>query len=59
MKVLDILNTDFTIEVCFEDTKSLKSWWFVGIYASTKEEIRKEQWGMIAERKKYWGNDRY
>ncbi|XP_071932975.1 uncharacterized protein [Coffea arabica] len=30
-------------------------WWLVGIYASTDERVRVQQWEIIGEKKKEWG----
>ena len=30
-------------------------WWLVEIYASTDENIRKEQWRTIEQKKREWG----
>ena len=31
-------------------------WWFVGIYASCVDNIRKNQWKIIENRKRMWGS---
>ena len=30
-------------------------WWFIGIYASTDNQIKRNQWKVIERRKELWG----
>ena len=55
VKVLDVLTTAFTMEVHIMDTKTNVDWWFIGIYASTDDQIRRNQWRVIERRKELWG----
>ena len=42
--VLDVLTTAFTMEVHIMDTETNVDWWFIGLYASTDDQIRRSQW---------------
>ena len=48
--------TSFTIEAHVEDMEANTDWWFIGIYASCDHQIRKEQWKVLANRKRLWGD---
>ena len=51
VKVLDVLTTAFTMEVHIMDNETNMDWWFIGIYASTDDQIRRNQWKVIERRK--------
>ncbi|XP_071900933.1 uncharacterized protein [Coffea arabica] len=55
VKVLQVLKTAFTIEAHVVDLENNYDWWFVGIYASCDNHIRKQQWKVIERRKSLWG----
>ncbi|XP_027155460.1 uncharacterized protein LOC113766368 [Coffea eugenioides] len=38
------------------DKDTNEHWWMVGIYASTEDSIRKQQWKAIEEKKREWGD---
>ncbi|XP_027082201.1 uncharacterized protein [Coffea arabica] len=44
VKVLVVLTTAFTMEVHIMDTEINVDSWFIGIYASTDDQIRRNQW---------------
>ena len=50
IKITHIEAFDFMLEACFEEQDSKELWWFIGVYASTDEKIRKEQWIQIREK---------
>ena len=56
VKILEVLMTSFTIEAHVEDMEANTDWWFIGIYASCDHQIRKEQWKVLANRKRLWGD---
>nr|XP_027065280.1 uncharacterized protein LOC113691366 [Coffea arabica] len=56
LKILEVLMTSFTIEAHVEDMEANTDWWFIGIYASCDHQIRKEQWKVLANRKRLWGD---
>ena len=55
VKILEVLTTAFTIEAHVEDAEVNSDWWFIGIYASCDNQIRKQQWQVIERRKRLWG----
>ncbi|XP_027150198.1 uncharacterized protein LOC113750422 [Coffea eugenioides] len=55
-KILEVNQTAFTIEVRIEDYEHHCDWWFVGIYASCDAQIRKEQWRVLRDRSRLWGD---
>ncbi|XP_071926179.1 uncharacterized protein [Coffea arabica] len=55
VKVLEVRTTAFIMEVHIMDTDNNEDWWFIGIYASTDDQIRREQWEVIERRKVLWG----
>nr|XP_027086514.1 uncharacterized protein LOC113708252 [Coffea arabica] len=57
-QVLEVNLTAFTIEVRLEDDDKHCDWWFIGVYASCDGQIRKEQWRVLRDRSRLWG-DRY
>lgn len=57
IKISKILVTTFTIEALVEDQESKSKWWLVGVYASYDSQIRKQQWRIIRDRKKLWGEN--
>ncbi|XP_027095016.2 uncharacterized protein [Coffea arabica] len=57
-QVLEVNLTAFTIEVRLEDDVKHCDWWFIGVYASCDSQIRKEQWRVLRDRSRLWG-DRY
>lgn len=52
-----VLFTDFTIEVQVEGKRNEDKWWFVGIYASSKDQVREQQWRIIENRNYLWGSN--
>ena len=56
IKIKRIQHTSFTIEVQIQDTETQTDWWFIGIYASCWDQMRKQQWKVIGERKRLWGD---
>nr|XP_027086592.1 uncharacterized protein LOC113708329 [Coffea arabica] len=44
IKIKMIQHTSFTIEVQIQDTETQTDWWFIGIYASCWDQMRKQQW---------------
>ncbi|XP_071902886.1 uncharacterized protein [Coffea arabica] len=57
-QVLEVNLTAFTIEVRLEDDDKHCDWWFIGVYASCDGQISKEQWRVLRDRSRLWG-DRY
>ena len=57
-QVLEVNLTAFTIEVRLEDDDKHCDWWFIGVYASCDGQIRNEQWRVLRNRSRLWG-DRY
>ncbi|XP_027096192.1 uncharacterized protein [Coffea arabica] len=55
VKILEVLTTAFTIEAHVEDAEVNSDWWFIGIYASCDNQIRKQQWQVIERLKRLWG----
>ena len=55
VRVLEVKTTAFTMEVHIMDTNNNEDWWFIGIYASTDDQIRRKQWEVIERRKVLWG----
>ena len=54
---VEIINDgNFFIEAKIKDLEVKCVWWLVGVYASTEENIRKEQWKIIENKKKEWGD---
>ena len=49
--VMDIKTTAFTMEFQIKDTEKNEDWWFMGIYASTDNQIRRKQWEVVQQRK--------
>lgn len=45
---------DFIIEAKVNDVEAKCVWCLVGVYASTDENIKKEQWTKIEQRKSDW-----
>ena len=37
------------------DQMNNSHWWLIGIYASTEESVRKQQWKFIEKKKRDWG----
>ena len=54
--VIRVVTTTFTIEAHVKDSNSKEDWWLIGIYASCESRIRKNQWQVIRERKRLWGD---
>lgn len=48
IKVKDIRNSTFTIEVLIEDDEVKQEWRLIGIYASCQSQMRKRQWEGIS-----------
>ena len=42
VKIIQMLRTAFTIETQIEDQESRSEWWFIGVYASCDDRIRKQ-----------------
>ena len=49
--VVEIKTTAFTMEIHIMDTDKNVDWWFIGIYASTDDQIRRNQWEVLQRRK--------
>ena len=54
--VMDIKTTAFTMEFQIKDTEKNEDWWFIGIYASADDQIRRKQWEVVQRRKVLWGH---
>ena len=52
-----VLFTDFTIELNVEGKGTEEDWWFVGIYASSNDQLREQQWKTIEHRANIWGRN--
>ncbi|KAL3498762.1 hypothetical protein ACH5RR_041494 [Cinchona calisaya] len=52
--IKSILATSFTIELEIEDNARGFNWWLVGLYASSENSIRKQQWNVLQRRKVLW-----
>ena len=49
---MEIINDgNFFIEAKIKDLEAKCVWWLVGVYASTEENTRKEQWKKIEQKK--------
>ncbi|XP_071901112.1 uncharacterized protein [Coffea arabica] len=55
IRIKQVLKTAFTIEAQIEDKESRRDWWFIGIYASSDDQDRKQQWLVLQARKVLWG----
>ncbi|XP_071902937.1 uncharacterized protein [Coffea arabica] len=55
VKIKQVIKTAFTIEAHVEDRETKTTSWFIGIYASCDNLIRKSQWKVVKDRKKLWG----
>ncbi|XP_071926048.1 uncharacterized protein [Coffea arabica] len=55
--ILEVNQTGFTIEVRIKDDDYHCDWWFIGIYASCDDQIRKEQWRVLRDRRRKWGGN--
>ena len=53
--VLELITTAFTMEVHIMDTDTNLDQWFIGIYVSTDDQIRNNQWKIVEIRKELWG----
>ncbi|XP_071924745.1 uncharacterized protein [Coffea arabica] len=53
--ILEVNTTAFTIEAKIEDIDTQITWWFVGLYASYDQMIKREQWRVLSRRKRLWG----
>ena len=53
-RIKQVFKTTFTIEAQIEDNESRYNWWFIGVYASNEDQIRKRQWSVIQARKVLW-----
>ncbi|XP_071926170.1 uncharacterized protein [Coffea arabica] len=51
VQVMDVVTTAFTVEVHIMESEANVDWWFIGIYASTDDQIRRNQWEVIERRK--------
>ncbi|XP_071905957.1 uncharacterized protein [Coffea arabica] len=56
VKVLEVKTTAFTMEIHIMDTDHDVDWWFIGIYDSTDDQIRRRQWEVVERRKILWGS---
>ncbi|CAA0831099.1 Unknown protein, partial [Striga hermonthica] len=54
--VLDIIPSDFGLEVKFSFAGNSDVFWGIFIYASTSREIRSSQWEVIIRHSLYWGS---
>ncbi|XP_071918969.1 uncharacterized protein [Coffea arabica] len=52
-----VLFIDFTIELNVEGKGTEEDWWFVGIYASSSDQLREQQWKTIEHRTNIWGRN--
>ncbi|XP_027171734.1 uncharacterized protein LOC113771340 [Coffea eugenioides] len=55
VKIKQVIKAAFTIEAHVEDRETKTTLWFIGIYASCDNLIRKSQWKVVKDRKKLWG----
>ncbi|XP_071905749.1 uncharacterized protein [Coffea arabica] len=55
IKIKQVLRSAFTKKAQVEDRESRSEWWFIGVYASCDDQIRKQQWKVIQARKGLWG----
>ena len=54
---MDIIrHENFFIEAKIKDLEAKSEWWLVGVYTSTEENTRKEQWKKIEQKKQEWGD---
>ncbi|XP_071916302.1 uncharacterized protein [Coffea arabica] len=53
--VKEVLMSAFTIEAHVEDHEANIDWWFIGLYASCDNQVRGQQWKVIQNRKRLWG----
>ncbi|XP_071933724.1 uncharacterized protein [Coffea arabica] len=53
--VVEIKTTAFTMELHIMDTDKNEDWWFIGIYASIDDQIRRKQWEAVQRRNVLWG----
>ena len=56
VKMVQVLQSAFTLESHLNDQESQQDWWFIGLYASCDALSRKEHWKVIKERSKLWGD---
>ena len=47
-----IKNESFFIEAKINDTESRCVWWLVEVYASATENVKKEQWKILEQKKR-------
>ena len=55
VKIIEIHKRAFTIEAHIVDHSQHTDWWLIGIYASCDVATRKNQWKVLNERKRLWG----
>ena len=55
LDVVYVNSGGFYIEAKIEEKDKQFSWWFIGVYASTDDRIRREQWRIINQEKGKWG----
>ena len=56
LRIKQVITTAFTIEAQIEDMESKCDWWFVGVYANSEDQVRKQQWKVLQARKRLWGD---
>ena len=55
VKVLEVQTTAFTMKIHIMDIDKNVDWWLIGIYVSTNNQVRKNQWQVVQRRKVLWG----
>ncbi|XP_071914102.1 uncharacterized protein [Coffea arabica] len=55
VKIDQIRNKEWYISARVKDKETNCHWWFVGVYASIDSNVRKEQWKVLEDRMKEWG----
>ncbi|XP_027086667.1 uncharacterized protein [Coffea arabica] len=56
LRIKQVITTAFTIEAQIEDMESKCDWWFVGVYANSEDQVRKQQWKVLQARKRLRGD---
>lgn len=56
--VLDVLSTPFTLELMLNIDNDAGTWWCIFVYASTDDNMRKNQWDFLTNRSKIWGKNK-
>lgn len=55
--VSQIVMNEFHMELEIEGKDFERKWWVIFVYLSTEDNVKKRQWEVLKQMKRFWGNN--